>query len=289
MDTAPPFRNANVPSNYPQTHSAHLHTPTSSAHTLSTNANTPVDSPSPPSSKLPQDLSHRYDASRIPVTLESFNRLTYLPTHLVKAIFADLTQFWAPSALRRKEPGQVPCLWFDDGEYSQAKFTFGFRGEESGETMRIEVPVTDLVYRAGKGLSGEWCYMGIVETQEENAALGTGVLKNGYWVFDAKTTSVRAANGEYCGSKVVRWEEGRMMEGECGGGKRVGGVKKAGDKTAGEKGMEEGLGRAKGKGEYIGRERGLPKYVDLHKSGGAKGRIGRWAVVTGLLGGIIIL
>ncbi|KAK0671388.1 hypothetical protein QBC41DRAFT_190191, partial [Cercophora samala] len=178
---------------------------------------------------------HRYNGSRIPVTLETFNSLTYLPKHLVEAISADLTQFWGPHELDRQHPERVLCNWFRK-EHSRAKFTFGFKTEGTGEVVRIKVPVTDLIYVAQRTKFGDLCHLGIVETQEGNAALGTGVMKHGYWVLDANTTRVRVAEGMDCGSKVVGWKEGKKFKGECGKGRTVG---KSGKKN-GKSGKKNG-------------------------------------------------
>lgn len=158
--------------------------------------------------------------------LETFNGLTYLPPDLVRAISTDLTTpFWGPGydGLDSQQPARIPCSWFQK-EHSQAKFTFGFKTEDGRrEVVRIEVPVTDLTYVVAETGKSELCALGIVGTDERNAALGTGVMKNGCWVLDASEMKVRVARGVNCGSEILQWEEGKRYEGRCGEGRTVGG------------------------------------------------------------------
>ncbi|KAK4199600.1 hypothetical protein QBC40DRAFT_143665, partial [Triangularia verruculosa] len=169
---------------------------------------------------------HRYNNSRVPVMLETFKRLSYFPEPLVKAMTEDLLR-WKPNVTVPYVQGQVPCLWLDDERSFKAKFTFIFKTEpKSKETpsegdVRIEVPVTDLVYRTS-GLEGDQCFLGVVEAVHNKAALGTNILKRGYWVFDWENRTVRVAKNADCGSRAVRWEtEGGKVIGGCGGGKKV--------------------------------------------------------------------
>lgn len=175
--------------------------------------------------------------------LETFNGLTYLPPDLVRAISTDLTTpFWGGyDGLDSQQPARIPCSWFQK-EHSQAKFTFGFKAEDGRrEVVRIEVPVTDLTYVVAETGKSELCALGIVGTDEHNAALGTGVMKNGCWVLDASEMKVRVARGVNCGSEILQWEEVKRYEGRCGEGRTVGGgpTKKNGAKDGYDGGYHE--------------------------------------------------
>ncbi|KAK0718898.1 hypothetical protein B0T21DRAFT_351681 [Apiosordaria backusii] len=209
------------------------HTPTPNARKPMMNNQTPTpdnrtpvrDVNTPPSSQIRPANTHRYNASRIPVGLETFNSLTYLPSHLFEAMWANLTQLWPSFSQHRDREstprGRVPCKWLDE-PYSKAKFTFGFKVDDSDDMIRLEVPVTNLIYVWSSRLESprvNHCHLGVVEEDVGDASLGTEVLKAGYWVFDAETRKVRVAKGEDCGSKVERWGKGKERKvGGCGGG-----------------------------------------------------------------------
>ncbi|KAK4660192.1 hypothetical protein QC762_116925 [Podospora pseudocomata] len=213
------FKNANRPAKDNHTHGTILPTPSTIVSTHSTDTSRPIN-----------NSPHRYENSRIPVGLETFNGLTYVPPDVVRAISTDLTTpFWGPGydGLDSQQPARIPFSWFQK-EHPQAKFAFGFKKEDGRrEVVRIEVPVTDLTYVVSETGKSELCALGIVGTDERNAALGTGVMKNGYWVLDASEMKVRVARGVNCGSEILQWEEGKRYEGRCGEGRTVcGGLRK---------------------------------------------------------------